>query len=105
MTIFLKKAVQHQLQTTEHTLPVKVLLLMKLVQDVLRPLDRPCHQLRIKHHVQRIDAKVPLCPLIAPVHFDGVAHGLKGVKAQPDGQQHPQVRNRVVQAPAARRCR
>ena len=53
---------------------------MKLVQNILRPLNRACHQLRIEHYIQCINTKMPFCFLIATVHFNGVTHSLESVK-------------------------
>ena len=65
------------------------------MQHVLRSLNWPGHQLGVKHHIKRVDAKMPLRFLVAPIHFDGVTHGLKCVERQADGQNAHVVFKRV----------
>ncbi|MNL38248.1 hypothetical protein D3C87_1604450 [compost metagenome] len=50
---------------------------MELEKHVLRPLDRAGYQLRVEHHVQCVNPEMLLGRLVATVHLDGVAHGLK----------------------------
>jgi hypothetical protein len=71
---------------------------VELVQEVLRPLDGPGHELRVEHHEQRIDPEVPLRRLLPSIDLDGVAHRLERVERQPDGQHDAQERQRGVAA-------
>ncbi len=81
---FLEHAPCHPLQAVGHAGIIEVMFRMQLVQDVLRALDGPCHQLRVIQHIESQIPKVPLCLLMAAIHLDGVAQRLKGVKGQPD---------------------
>ena len=59
---------------------------MELPQDVLWALDGPSHQLGVEHNVERVNAKMSLGFLVPPIHFNRIAHGLKRMKRQTDGQ-------------------
>jgi hypothetical protein len=59
---------------------------MKLVQNMLRPLDGARHQLRVKHHIQCINAEMFLRFLITTIYLDGIAHGLEGMERKTDRQ-------------------
>ena len=56
------------------------MFLVKLVQEAGGALYRPGDKLGIEHHVQRVNAEMPLRALPPEVHLDRVAHGLEGVK-------------------------
>src|SRR5687767_15400826 len=66
-----------------------------LMKEILRTFDRACHQLRVKHHIKRINTKMSFRFLISPIHLYGIAHGLKSMKGKADRQQNLQVRNGV----------
>jgi len=95
---FLEQAPAHEQQSLTDVGRVIAMPLVELVQDVLRPLDGPCDQLRIEHHVERKDAEVAFRGLVPAVDFDGVAQGLKGMEGESDGQQHTEVGYRPVDA-------
>ena len=53
---------------------------------MLRPFDRPCYELRKEHDIEGVDTKVPLRFLPSSIHFNRIAHCLKGMKGKTDGQ-------------------
>ena len=59
---------------------VKAVLRLEPRQQLLRPFDRPRHQLREIGHKQRKIKKVMLRLHFPPVHIDGVAEGLERVE-------------------------
>src|SRR6185436_2218725 len=93
----LEQAPGHELQAVHHALVVKRMFRVELGEEVLGPLDGAGNQLRIKHHVKRIDDEVPFSFVVAAIDLDGVAHGLKGMKRQAYGKNDRQGRNCVVQ--------
>ena len=59
--------------------------------------DRASHQLRIEHHVKRIDPKISFCLLAATIHFNHVAQTLKSVERESDRKNDSKQRDRVTQ--------
>ena len=77
----------------EHALPaVHQLVLHRLVLD-----DRPGDQLGEQRHIRAHVEDVLLGLDDAPVHVDGVGHGLERIEADADGQSQPQRGNARVQ--------
>src|SRR6185295_11218909 len=72
------------------------LLGVKLMQHVLRPLDRTGDELRKIHDVERIDPEVALRLLLAAIDLDDVAQALEGMKRETDRQRDGQRRDRIV---------
>ena len=68
------------------------LLLFELRQEVIRPLDGTGHQLGEVGHEQSKGYKVPLRLHLAPVHIDGVAESLEGIKGYANRQDDVQSR-------------
>jgi hypothetical protein len=66
--------------------------MMEMVQEVLRPLDRPRDELRVEHHVEGVREEVSFGLLVPAVDLDRVAHGLERVERQADGQEQPERR-------------
>ena len=82
-----------------------MLLRMELMQNVLRTLDGPGHQLGIIHHVERQITKVTFRLLVPPVYLDGVTERLEGVKRQPNGENDRKIVDGIVPADKVRqRC-
>jgi hypothetical protein len=78
---------------------------MKLVQNVLRTLDRTCHQLRVIEHVESQIPKVALRFLVAAIHLDGVAQRLKGMERQPNREKDREALDGIIPADEVRECR
>ena len=68
------------------------LLFFELGQEIVRPLDGACHQLGKVGHEQGKGDEVPLRLHLAPIHINGVAHGLEGVKGYAHRQNDVQHR-------------
>lgn len=62
------------------------MVFVELMKQVLRALDGAGDQLRIEHHIERVDAEVPLRLLLAAVDLDHITEALKGMKGEPDGK-------------------
>ena len=86
MTSFLKKPQAIRFRPLVDPLVVELVLLVELVQQVLRPLDRTGDELREEHHVGRVDDEVPLGRLPSRVDLDHVAEALECVERQADRQ-------------------
>ena len=82
----LKKSPEHSAQTIGDARGIKIVRLVELVEQILRSLDWSGDQLRIEHHVECVNSKMPLGTLVAAVDLDGVAHRLECVKRQADGE-------------------
>ena len=63
----------------------------KLGEQIARPLDRARHELGEQGDEACEPHEAPLHLEPAPVYVDGVAHGLEGVKRDPDGEERLQV--------------
>jgi len=61
---FLKKPVEHELKPASNAEKINIVLLPKLMQQILRPLNGPCNKLRVEHHIEREDTKMPLRLLV-----------------------------------------
>ena len=72
-----KHAPAYELHAANQVVPTEVVLFVKLVEHILRPLYRAGHELGVEHDVERVYPEMPLRLLVAPTHLDGVAHGLK----------------------------
>src|SRR5665213_2489697 len=68
----------------------------ELMNQVLRPFNRAGNQLRIKHHIERVDAKVPLGVLLAAIHLDRITHRLKRMERKSDRQKQSKIMHRIV---------
>src|SRR4029077_20846800 len=72
------------------------MLFVKLVEQVLRALDRACDQLGKKHHVQGVNAEVVFGPLVSAVDLDDITEALKSMKREPDRQDYAQGMEGVI---------
>jgi hypothetical protein len=52
------------------------------------------NQLRIKHYVEGINSKMTLGGLMPTINFDGITHGLKGMKREADRENN--IRGKVL---------
>ena len=89
---FLKKSPRHQPRAVRRSAVVKAVLRLEPRQQLLRPFDRPRHQLREIGHKQRKIKKVMLRLHFPPVHIDGVAEGLERVERDAHRQNDVQHR-------------
>ena len=86
----LEQAPHHRGHPRPQVLVPEGVVLLELVEDVPRPLDGPGHQLGEEGDEQGVVEEVPLGGHVLPVHVDGVAQGLEGVKGDAHRQQHVQ---------------
>ena len=58
----------------------------QLSEQVLRALDRACHQLGVEHDVEGVDAQMLFWLLVAAIDLYHIAEALEGVERQADGE-------------------
>lgn len=83
---------------------IELVLDAKLMQHVLRSLNRTGYELGIEHNIQSVDAKMTLRLLFAPVDFDCVTERLKCVERQADGQQQIESGQAITQTESVEAC-
>jgi hypothetical protein len=72
------------------------MLFVKLVDQVIRPLNRTGNQLGIKHHIQSVYPYVFFGFLLLSVNLYNITQALEGMKRQSDRQYKFQKMDRIV---------
>ena len=101
-TDLLDHSPQRQLHAGAEIVIGKRLVFVKLMQKVLRALDRARHQLRKEHHKQREESKVVFDFLTSAVHVDGVGQRLKHMERNANWQNEMKQRKRDARILLAR---
>ncbi len=81
-----EKSPEHDKQPLPHIVIVIRVRLIDLPEQILRALNRSCHQLRKKGHKQRVHEKIALGSDIPAIHIHRVAQRLKRIEGNPDRQ-------------------
>jgi len=92
----LEYAPHHQLDPTGHLRIGENVLFPKLVEHILWSLYRACRELREKYDEKGIISEVFLKVLFSAVNLNHVAHALKGLKGETQGENDVQYRYRII---------
>ena len=92
---FFEKSPGHEFQSVGNAPVIEIMRFVELGQEVRRAFDGAGHELGEKRDVERKDSQMTFRFLFAEIDVDGIAERLEGIKADSDGEQNMQCRDRI----------